>query len=81
MFREWDDSFIFEKGLDILFNIIMGLNRVHLSPEEFKNDKNRKYETLNNIKWMDTPEEGKKVLQEIHKKFYLNLITLVKNRY
>ena len=81
MLREWDDSFIFEKGLDVLFNLIMGLNRVHISAEEFKKDKNRRYETFASVKWMDTSEEGKKILDQIYNKYYLTLMNLVKSRY
>ena len=65
MFREWENLSIFEKALDLIFNIILGLNRVHVGIDEFKKDRNRKYETMD-IQWKYTSEEGKKVLKIIH---------------
>ena len=54
MLREWELNSIFEWGLDLIFNLVLGLANLHMSHEEFIKKSNCKYETMKNISWKHT---------------------------
>lgn len=57
MLRSFDTSGIFDAGLDLLFNLIINLEHVHLDPIEFYRNSNRKYTTMHDINWIHPSAE------------------------
>lgn len=72
---------IFDWGMDILFNIIINLQHLHLHPSEFYKNSNRTYQTMKDVRWVHPSSSSIELLVHIKNTFYDSITKYMLNRY